>query len=133
MTAGEKVAIRVDFAEKTLDAKIKLEWESTNNPREVVPQYQLFSSGGNAISNSKGNPALNVYPNPAASQLIIEFPGQVIHAITIIDIYGRTVFLSKESAFNSRTLDISQLPEGVYFLEAICGNDAAGIRFIKKK
>jgi len=50
LTAGQKVPIKVEFAEKAGDAFILLEWESTRQPKEIVPVSQLYPllSGINA-------------------------------------------------------------------------------------
>ena len=41
LRAGQRVNIRLEYIERTNSASILLEWASTNQTREVVPQSQL--------------------------------------------------------------------------------------------
>ena len=131
LVAGEKVPIRIDFAEKTKDAKVKLEWESMSNPKEVIPRYQLYTAGTNAVSGITNSPIIHIYPNPATNQVTLESYNQFISTITIFDMYGRTVFISEGPLTNNRTIDISKLPNGIYLIEAVFDNYTSMKRFIK--
>ncbi|MBI3880606.1 MAG: hypothetical protein HY301_11165 [Verrucomicrobia bacterium] len=42
LTAGERVNVRVEFIETTGNARVRLEWASASQAREVVPQSQLY-------------------------------------------------------------------------------------------
>ncbi len=42
LRAGQRVNIRLEYIERTNSASILLEWASTNQTREVVPQSQLY-------------------------------------------------------------------------------------------
>jgi hypothetical protein len=42
LTAGQKYDLKVEYFENTGQAKMKLEWRSTSQAREIVPQSQLF-------------------------------------------------------------------------------------------
>jgi hypothetical protein len=44
LTAGAMVPIRLEFFENTGSANVKLEWSSTSQARQVVPQAQLYAS-----------------------------------------------------------------------------------------
>ncbi len=62
---------------------------------------------------------LNIYPNPASSQLFITSPGTKTTAlkITITDINSRMVNHQVISNLSREGIDISYLPNGIYFLE----------------
>ena len=116
LSAGQKVPIKVDFAEKTGDAKVKLEWSSASNPMEVVPQSQLYAQTLiNGISDA-GFVTFNVYPNPATDRITIQTGKHHVESIRIIDLTGRTVFLSNEKFNGMKTINLS-LAKGIYLMK----------------
>jgi hypothetical protein len=42
LPAGRRVNLRIEFIENTGNASVRLEWSSANQPREVIPQSQLY-------------------------------------------------------------------------------------------
>lgn len=58
------------------------------------------------------DPAVRVYPNPAAASLTIDTK-QGLESITVMDVLGRAVLRFNG---NQRQLDISGLPAGLYFV-----------------
>jgi hypothetical protein len=115
MTAGEKVPIRIDFAEKTGDAYIKLEWSSTLNPREVVPQSQLFPVTTPTDIYDHAKSGFSVYPNPAVNQLTVDCKRLHVQGITIIDMQGRMVYSNREAFSGIKTIPVS-LEKGIYLI-----------------
>jgi hypothetical protein len=116
LTAGEKVPIRVDFAEKTGDAKVKLEWSSVSNPREVVPQSQLFPvSSTNAITDVR-SVYFGVYPNPATDKITIRSDQYKVNGIKIFDLQGRAVYSNNIKFIGQENLEII-LEKGIYFVK----------------
>ena len=61
--------------------------------------------------------AVHVYPNPAGDVLHIEFPGADEYGITVLTVTGQVVLGERHVGGGSRTLDISTLKGGVYFLK----------------
>lgn len=118
LVAGQKVNIRVDFAEKSGNAMIKLEWESRSNPREVVPRNQLYSDLLDTSVPVAEQGDFVVYPNPASDQITIGSCGRPIESVTITDICGRVVFMHKEPFSGNKTLNIGTWKSGVYFIKA---------------
>jgi len=118
LTAGEKVPIKVDFAQKVGDAKVKLEWSSVSNPREVIPQYQLFPSTIiNGISDA-GVANFNVYPNPTTKRITVNTGQNHVESIRIIDLTGRAVYTNNESFTGAKSLNLS-LEKGIYLVKLI--------------
>lgn len=75
----------------------------------------------NSMSNALGDnsPALKrndftVYPNPFKNKIQLT-SNSTIERISISDIMGKTVYMSRESSNNS-TIDLSSMPVGVYFV-----------------
>ena len=116
LTANEKVPVQVDFAEKTGDAYVKLEWSSPSNSREVVPQSQLYLDPSLSIKTTGDLKSFVVYPNPARDRLTVNCGELEADGITIVDIRGRTVYLSEEPFTGKRTIDIS-FEKGIYFIK----------------
>jgi len=128
LTAGQKVPIKVDFAEKTGDAKIKLEWSSPSNPREVVPQSQLFPMGTTGMSDTR-QAYFNVYPNPATNNLTITSGENQVAGIKIIDLQGRVVFTNSEQFSGQKSIKID-LEKGIYFIKLTGDIPFAAQKFI---
>ena len=65
---------------------------------------------------------VKVYPNPNNGNLKIESETALIDKLTLIDVTGKNVFYK---TFNSKkyiSLDLPQLPSGIYFLQLETGN-----------
>ena len=116
LTAGQKVPIKVDFAEKAGEAKVKLEWSSASNPIEVVPQSQLYPQ--TLINGISDNGLLNfsVYPNPATDRITIQTGKHHVESIRIIDVAGRTVYTGNESFAGATSFSLS-LAKGIYLVK----------------
>jgi hypothetical protein len=116
LKAGEKLPIRVDFAEKMGLAFAKLEWSSPTNPREVVPQSQFFPlntpNGIIIIQNS----TFSFYPNPAKNNLNIISNNVKVESVRIIDLQGRIVYSNNENFIGNRNINLS-LAKGIYFID----------------
>jgi hypothetical protein len=116
LTAGVKVPIKIDFAEKQGEAKVKLEWSSESNPRMLVPQTQLYPmSGANSITDVR-LAYYNVYPNPASDKLTINSDRHQVENVKIIDLQGRIVFFNNEKFSGMKTINIT-VDKGIYFLK----------------
>ena len=69
--------------------------------------------GSTGIDETKGLPALAVYPNPAKDVINIA-SDKPIHSIRIYNVYGTEV----AHATDATSIDVSHLPAGVYMLRA---------------
>ncbi|MEL6943995.1 MAG: T9SS type A sorting domain-containing protein, partial [Bacteroidota bacterium] len=60
-----------------------------------------------------------LYPNPASTWLTIEFQSVTIHPVEVklFDIIGKSQNLSISRAGNSITIDVENLPNGIYWLQ----------------
>lgn len=75
--------------------------------------------------------AIEVWPNPAQNAIQIKNPGHLkIQAIEIIDITGKIT--QRKNMENSKTIDISGLQNGIYFLRIISDNGLITRRFVKQ-
>jgi len=72
-------------------------------------------------------PAIAVFPNPATNEIKIEFPFLKDFKIEIINTYGETVVLTH----NQKTINISELKSGIYFIKLISENIIRTQKIIK--
>lgn len=120
LTAGVKVPIRVDYAEKTGDAYIKLEWSSTLNPREVIPQSQLYPLSLPTGINDISKAGIMIYPNPAHNLITVNSEKLKVEEISIYDVQGRSVYTLHEDFTGIKSIPIT-LDKGIYFMKLLSG------------
>ncbi len=80
---------------------------------------------------------ISVYPNPASDKLTINYQlkKSAVVNINLIDLQGKQhMALNKEAkaiGIETESLNISQLPPGVYFLRLQAGNDVVTKKVVK--
>ncbi|MFN0036020.1 MAG: T9SS type A sorting domain-containing protein, partial [Saprospiraceae bacterium] len=91
---------------------------SDNEPGEEIPLEVVFENAG-----------FGLYPNPATDQLTVEVPveaeGKV--SVSILDVAGKTTLAQQKTLAkgeNRFTFDVSNLPNGVYFVQVRNGEIA---------
>jgi hypothetical protein len=52
LVAGRKYALKLDYSENTGKAFVSLYWQSESQPREIVPQSQLYPPDTNAVRSA---------------------------------------------------------------------------------
>ncbi|MES2775054.1 MAG: choice-of-anchor I family protein [Bacteroidota bacterium] len=113
-----------------------------NQPHEGVTYYRLklrHASGRITYSPivsaymKAGGPILQAYPNPVKSQLTISLNGtQLINTeVTIVDMKGATVKTVRLKGQQS-TIDMSNLPAGIYTLRYLENNQPQTIKVTKE-
>jgi hypothetical protein len=87
----------------------------------VTIVFDFASCSG--VFEAKENSILKAYPNPTTGEITVEFPADFeLEKLEVLDIQGRMIRTfpvagsSKESKL--MTIDLSDEPEGVYFLRA---------------
>jgi hypothetical protein len=78
--------------------------------------------------NNITNEEFKIYPNPTNSVLNIKTQGIVL-GVKIIDLAGRTTNITN---LNSKTIDVSSLSNGMYFVEIKTENGLLKEKFIKE-
>jgi hypothetical protein len=71
-----------------------------------------------------------IYPNPACSQLIIELPNNEKVAYSITDAVGQVI--ASGELLNSSTLNLQDVPDGIYYLKLKTGGSSVIRRFVKR-
>ncbi len=97
---------------------------------------QLDFSGGEVYSpvevvevGGRG-PSVQVWPNPATSAINVLLSEAAV--LTIFDGTGRLVASKSVTESGATVLDISDLPSGIFFLNAITASGSETLRFVKK-
>ena len=116
LVAGQKVPIRVDFGKKTGDGKLRLEWSSASNPKEVVPQNQLYSSLITGLNPGARATAFSVFPNPSSGKFNVNSGQSNVVSIMVLDSQGRLVYLNNEKFTGTKTFEFA-LAKGIYIVK----------------
>jgi hypothetical protein len=74
---------------------------------------------------------IQVYPNPTAGILSIDFKQEQRLTLTVLDAKGWVVVPSQEIS-HSHTLNLERLPTGLYYLSIITANEAITTKIIKQ-
>lgn len=90
-----------------------------------------FTGGSTGINSIENNLSLSVFPNPAQNELNISVSNaSTINMVTINNLQGQQVYRESNIPNNSK-LDVSTLPQGVYFIEVVSKGKIAIEKIIK--
>ncbi|MFH1005564.1 MAG: T9SS type A sorting domain-containing protein [Bacteroidota bacterium] len=93
---------------------------------EIHFKSQPLNTG---IFNYENLNTISVYPNPATDNIIIESPQKA--EIEIVNLQGQLIkYLVANN--NKTTIDISELPGGMYFIKAKTEKGIAIEKFVKE-
>ncbi|MGZ4034740.1 MAG: T9SS type A sorting domain-containing protein, partial [Bacteroidia bacterium] len=98
----------------------------------VFGVYTDFLTGISDQESVNGN-MLSIYPNPATDELYIRSQDGMLSektTYTITDMLGRTIVAT---AYYTHPIDISDLKEGIYFIQIKEGSELSTHKFIKSK
>ena len=73
---------------------------------------------------------VSIYPNPVQNELFVVLEGKQITKIDILDLSGKVI--KSVSHNNSKTIDVSELQQGVYVLKVYTQTAVSNTRFIKQ-
>jgi len=82
-----------------------------------------------SIRNSS-NAKISVFPNPVSDLMLVQYPDMT--GITITDLLGKTVRTIKFQQTGSKSMELSDLSKGVYFVSVHAGAVTHITKFIKK-
>jgi hypothetical protein len=97
-----------------------------------APSSQKITFNRTSINEAK-NPAdlINVYPNPAIDNIIIECTGTTLEKVALYDLKGRLIY-SENGIANRINLSVSNLQSGVYILNVITTEGIVSKRIMKQ-
>jgi hypothetical protein len=94
-------------------------------------KYGTFAPTG--ITELGDNGALILYPNPASSQLTIKNTSDAVFATRILSIYGQEIQSFSLGKNSVKSIDISNLSSGVYFITYQPENGPAHLQKFNKR
>ncbi len=126
---GSEVVAYVDGVEyhrvsdDALNAEGKIGLGSHNN----TVFFDDFSDGnpGETGLNQDGLNKVSVYPNPAKASFIIS-SDETLNSFKLVNILGKTVLNSKGISSTRVSVDLSDIPSGMYFIVAEMQNGTSG-------
>ncbi len=73
---------------------------------------------------------ISVFPNPVSDIMVVQYPDMT--GLTISDLLGKTVRTAKFQPTSSKSVELSDLAKGVYFISVHAGAESHITKFIKK-
>jgi hypothetical protein len=100
--------------------------------RTIVIRSHFEANTATGISENNNENEFSVYPNPSNGTIIVNSKGGAGSQIIIADVLGKTVLADKLQS-DIQSIDITNLPQGMYFATSI-HNDGKSktIKIIKK-
>ena len=71
-----------------------------------------------------------IYPNPSEDFMQIEFPSSEKRTIKLLDLHGRIIW-NTETTLSSLSIEVSNLPSGMYQVSIVTDNEIINQRIIK--
>jgi GH43 family beta-xylosidase len=140
LVAGQKYDLRLDYFEQFGTAEMKLEWSSPSQPRQVVPQSQLYASpeglrgeysdafGGSAV---RIDPVIDFnwgtgrpHPSVAVDQTKVQWSGQIRadhseeYTFAMENDEGVRLWIGNDLVIDDWTPHTTQITTGAKMLEA---------------
>jgi hypothetical protein len=78
------------------------------------------------------NVSISIAPNPATTELIVNYKEAVSTKISITDVLGKQIFTRETNAGNSTTVPINEFSNGIYFIKIQQGKNVVTKKFIKE-
>lgn len=125
-----KTTITAPLVNGTTDFKISLKVynEYSSNTKEI--NIKVIEKDYTSIQPNKNiNHNINCYPNPTISKLTIDTNSSKIDNIIIYNASGNKL---KEIKTKHKTIDVSDLPKGIYFITIKTGQEEQSAKFIKQ-
>jgi hypothetical protein len=77
-----------------------------------------------SVPNRPANGAVSIYPNPSSGIFNVDFKGYRYHALYVVNLFGVIVCKADVKGKGKTSINISNLSNGVYYLN-LYGQDAA--------
>jgi hypothetical protein len=84
---------------------------------------------GTGMASVNGSVLTGMYPNPASSNLYLEFADNQSYTVTVIDVTGKVLLTTTASRTNNN-IDVSGLNAGMYFVNVQNANTRNVARLI---
>jgi hypothetical protein len=98
---------------------------TTNNP---IFGYAIFKDYPLSINGNNYQKKISLFPNPVTDQLFITSESATIEKITVYSMSGTPVINDSD---NKNSIDVSNLSEGLYFIEISSSEGKSVQKFVK--
>ena len=88
-----------------------------------VEDYAVNVQTTTAIKEAKTDMMISVYPNPVGDQLTISSNSAISGKLVIINSVGQSVYENNLNEERTKTLDLTGIPTGIYFIQIKNDND----------
>mgnify|MGYP003587439584 CR=1 FL=1 len=93
-------------------------------------KLQLIAHGSTAVNNvTRGS--VRVYPNPVQNMLQLSSIDKEISSVQIVSLQGQLLLSRDVNALNY-SVDVAELPTGIYFAKIRCGNELITQKIVRK-
>jgi hypothetical protein len=97
-------------------------WEISAAPGVIMFRPFLYDETAGDGSHEAAGESMQIYPNPASDRVILQIPGDQSPREMMVDIYDSSGRLVDHRVTGTGSLDVSLLPEGIYFLKMRSGS-----------
>jgi hypothetical protein len=126
LEAEKKYRVKIEYFEATGNASCSFEWSSASQPRQVVPQSQLYATADSDPGDDEYCSWILVYPNPVGATLYIANLDSPVDIIVLNAVGHPVITTSGTSA------DVGHLQPGTYYLKVKSKGKWQVVRFIKQ-
>lgn len=101
-----------------------------NNTMNTIVANLQFEVGINEQNSTVQN--LTLFPNPAQKSITIELENNSDFFYSIYNLFGKIICTDKKANSHKTELNIEHLPQGIYLLKVLSGNQIFTAKFIKE-
>lgn len=80
------------------------------------PKTSISIDNTSSIDNIDYTPSIRIYPNPSKGKLTIETGNISLHTIEVYNQMGQSLYFEDDKNHNEITIDLTNQPNGIYFL-----------------
>lgn len=102
--------------------------------RQFIEVCKLNDNGLSLGTDELAQPlqSVQVYPNPATTQLNLKFDNSTETRVQLLDLQGRSLYESQLAGGLESSIDVSNLPAGLYFCRWESAGQTGHIKWIKQ-
>jgi len=103
----------------TLNPSLMLSDGSTTAGAPIKLEFPIKANDRSKVPSTSDSQDLLVYPSPAQNMMQVSWQGsEAMETLTLMDLHGKVVLEQNNLSGNQTTLNVAQLPSGLYVLSA---------------
>ncbi len=115
LIAGERYPIKLEYFEDGGAAVVKLLWQTSQLPKQIIPTSQLFTDLVTSVEE-ESHPHLSIYPTIVDHSITIERENNSSGLFWVMYNLVGQIVLQGMSDQTLQQIDLSHLPVGMYFI-----------------